>query len=226
MDESRLPSSLTKARDRFLILLGLGKTGRMCIDKTQTPAARSGSRAARKQAQIPLGIGCGLSWQLPCPAPTTAAKTLASKGCMTRTETCETRNPRGDRDMKTFEFKDQWGDVTRVRLVRGAYADGSLAVQVPCARGVGGQADRKPLYVSCPSGRVKDGLRTGDRVRKPLSPVCRRPRSSRRGTATAGRGPARHRRYPLPKGTALGAPNTFVPRPLSRSFMYRFFGNG
>ena len=31
--------------------------------------------------------------------------------------------------MKTFDFKDQWGDVTRVRLVRGAYADGSLAVQ-------------------------------------------------------------------------------------------------
>ena len=31
--------------------------------------------------------------------------------------------------MKTFEFKDQWGTVTRVRLVRGAYADGSLAVQ-------------------------------------------------------------------------------------------------
>ena len=31
--------------------------------------------------------------------------------------------------MKTFEYKDQWGDVTRVRLVRGAYADGSLAVQ-------------------------------------------------------------------------------------------------
>ena len=31
--------------------------------------------------------------------------------------------------MKTFEFKDQWGGVTRVRLVRGAYADGSLAVQ-------------------------------------------------------------------------------------------------
>ena len=32
--------------------------------------------------------------------------------------------------MKTFEYKDQWGDVTRVRLVRGAYADGSLAVQM------------------------------------------------------------------------------------------------
>ena len=32
--------------------------------------------------------------------------------------------------MKTFDFKDQWGDVTRVRLVRGAYADGSLAVQM------------------------------------------------------------------------------------------------
>ena len=31
--------------------------------------------------------------------------------------------------MKTFDYKDQWGDVTRVRLVRGAYADGSLAVQ-------------------------------------------------------------------------------------------------
>ena len=31
--------------------------------------------------------------------------------------------------MKTFEFKDQWDGVTRVRLVRGAYADGSLAVQ-------------------------------------------------------------------------------------------------
>ena len=34
--------------------------------------------------------------------------------------------------MKTFEYKDQWGGVTRVRLVRGAYADGSLAVQVLC----------------------------------------------------------------------------------------------
>ena len=34
--------------------------------------------------------------------------------------------------MKTFEFEDQWGDVTRVRLVRGAYADGSLAVQALC----------------------------------------------------------------------------------------------
>ena len=32
--------------------------------------------------------------------------------------------------MKTFEFEDQWGNVTRVRLVRHAYADGSLAVQV------------------------------------------------------------------------------------------------
>ena len=31
--------------------------------------------------------------------------------------------------MKTFDYKDQWGNVTRVRLVRGAYADGSLAVQ-------------------------------------------------------------------------------------------------
>ena len=31
--------------------------------------------------------------------------------------------------MKTFDYKDQWGGVTRVRLVRGAYADGSLAVQ-------------------------------------------------------------------------------------------------
>ncbi|MDO4798554.1 MAG: DUF4313 domain-containing protein [Coriobacteriales bacterium] len=48
---------------------------------------------------------------------------------MTRTETCETRNPRGDQIMKTFDYKDQWGGVTRVRLVRGAYADGSLAVQ-------------------------------------------------------------------------------------------------
>ena len=34
--------------------------------------------------------------------------------------------------MKTFDFKDQWGGVTRVRLVRGAYADGSLAVQALC----------------------------------------------------------------------------------------------
>ena len=34
--------------------------------------------------------------------------------------------------MKTFEYKDQWGGVTRVRLVRGAYADGSLAVQMLC----------------------------------------------------------------------------------------------
>ena len=34
--------------------------------------------------------------------------------------------------MKTFDFKDQWGGVTRVRLVRGAYADGSLAVQMLC----------------------------------------------------------------------------------------------
>ena len=34
--------------------------------------------------------------------------------------------------MKTFEFEDQWGGVTRVRLVRGAYADGSLAVQMLC----------------------------------------------------------------------------------------------
>ena len=34
--------------------------------------------------------------------------------------------------MKTFEYKDQWGGVTRVRLVRGAYADGSLAVQALC----------------------------------------------------------------------------------------------
>ena len=34
--------------------------------------------------------------------------------------------------MKTFEFKDQWGGTTRVRLVRGAYADGSLAVQMLC----------------------------------------------------------------------------------------------
>ena len=32
--------------------------------------------------------------------------------------------------MKTFDFKDQWGNVTRVRLVRHAYADGSLAVQM------------------------------------------------------------------------------------------------
>ena len=32
--------------------------------------------------------------------------------------------------MKTFEFTDQWGDAMRVRLVRGAYADGSLAVQM------------------------------------------------------------------------------------------------
>ena len=31
--------------------------------------------------------------------------------------------------MKTFEFEDQWGNVTSVRLVRRAYADGSLAVQ-------------------------------------------------------------------------------------------------
>ena len=34
--------------------------------------------------------------------------------------------------MKAFEYKDQWGNVTRVRLVRGAYADGSLAVQMLC----------------------------------------------------------------------------------------------
>ena len=34
--------------------------------------------------------------------------------------------------MKTFEYKDQWGSVTRVRIVRGAYADGSLAVQALC----------------------------------------------------------------------------------------------
>ena len=45
-------------------------------------------------------------------------RTLASKGCMTRTETCETRNPRGDRDKKTYEFKDRYGVVTRVRLAR------------------------------------------------------------------------------------------------------------
>ncbi|MBO7673565.1 MAG: DUF4313 domain-containing protein [Atopobiaceae bacterium] len=32
--------------------------------------------------------------------------------------------------MKTYEFKDQYGVVTRVRLVRDAYADGSLAVQM------------------------------------------------------------------------------------------------
>ena len=36
--------------------------------------------------------------------------------------------------MKTFDFKDQWGNVTRVSLVRGAYADGSLAVQMLCER--------------------------------------------------------------------------------------------
>ena len=34
--------------------------------------------------------------------------------------------------MKPFDYKDQWGGVTRVRLVRGAYADGSLAVQALC----------------------------------------------------------------------------------------------
>ena len=34
--------------------------------------------------------------------------------------------------MRTFDYKDQWGDVTRVHLVRGAYADGSLAVQALC----------------------------------------------------------------------------------------------
>ncbi len=31
--------------------------------------------------------------------------------------------------MKTFEYKDQYGGTMRVRFVRGAYADGSLAVQ-------------------------------------------------------------------------------------------------
>ena len=34
--------------------------------------------------------------------------------------------------MKTYEFKDQYGVVTRVRLLRRAYADGSLAVQALC----------------------------------------------------------------------------------------------
>ena len=35
--------------------------------------------------------------------------------------------------MKTFDYKDQWDGTMRVRLVRGAYADGSLATrgQVP-----------------------------------------------------------------------------------------------
>ena len=32
--------------------------------------------------------------------------------------------------MKTFDFKDQYGDTMRVSAVRGAYADGSLAVQM------------------------------------------------------------------------------------------------
>ena len=38
--------------------------------------------------------------------------------------------PRGEKDMRTFEFEDQYGSVTRVRLARHAYADGSLAVQM------------------------------------------------------------------------------------------------
>ena len=32
--------------------------------------------------------------------------------------------------MKTIEYKDQYGGSMRVSLVRGAYADGSLAVQM------------------------------------------------------------------------------------------------
>ncbi len=41
--------------------------------------------------------------------------------------------------------------------------------RVPRARGVGGQADRKPLYVSCPSVRTRQGRPT-DRGTGPESP--------------------------------------------------------
>lgn len=45
--------------------------------------------------------------------------------------------------MKTFEFEDQWGNVARVRLVRRAYADSSLAVQA-LREGEGGGSRTPP----------------------------------------------------------------------------------
>ena len=61
-------------------------------------------------------------------------RTLASKGCMTRTETCETRNPRGDRDKKTYEFKDRYGVVTR-GSVATYYSQSSIRFALNCVYG-------------------------------------------------------------------------------------------
>ena len=114
------------------------------------------------------------------------------------------------RDYEPYAVTDSWEVVPGKARHRVAWRR-ALRRRAPDAHGVGGRTDGKPLYVFCPSGHAKDGLRTGDRVRKPLSPVRRRPRSLRRGTATAGRGPARHRRYRYRRARHSRVPYTFVP---------------
>ena len=90
---------------------------------------------------------------------------------------------------------------------------GVLVERVPRAHGVGGRTDRKPLYVSCPPVRTRQGRPTdrGTGSESPCPPVRGRPRSPRRGTATAGRGPARHRRYRYRRARHSRVPYTFVP---------------
>ena len=85
---------------------------------------------------------------------------------------------------------------------------GVLVERVPRARGVGGRTDRKPLYVSCPSVRTRQGRPT-DRGQGPKAPVpcpwattIPAPRD-RHGWSR----PCAAQALPLPKGTAF-------PRPL------------